>query len=168
LLAGNVAAGSHPSEYPVDPSDVITPPVIASVGVPCDVLPTAGLVPTVHRDAEKSGAGDPEIEVLQYNLHEGRRNLSSTRTPAVAWVLCTLYLLNMLHTIYTENVAGEICADMAQGKVPSGKQRKPYSRRIMIFAMTLAGYSWNAYSYLRTTVKNCLPCRETLRKYRYV
>ena len=52
-LAGNVGAGSRPSECPVEASGVINPPVIASDGVPCDVHPTAGIDPAVvNRDAE--------------------------------------------------------------------------------------------------------------------
>jgi hypothetical protein len=49
----------------------------------------------------------------------------------------------------------------------NGHQRnKPFSKRVVIFCLTLAGYLYKAYSYLRTVVKNCIPSTVTLRKYR--
>lgn len=46
------------------------------------------------------------------------------------------------------------------------RRNKPYSRPLMIFCLTIAGYSARAYKCLRETAKNCLPSTETLRKYR--
>ncbi len=52
-----------------------------------------------------------------------------------------------------------------QEHVGKRKINKAYGKRMMIFCLTLAGYSWKAYSFLRKTVRNCLSCRDTLRKY---
>ncbi len=110
------------------------------------------------------GAADPQLEQLQ-DRSANEDNLSSG-TPAAAWVLATLFLISMMRTTYSDNVISEVSSLLAQADVRQTKQNKPYSKRLMIFCMTLAGYSWHAYCFLRTTVKNCLPCRSTLTKYR--
>ena len=53
------------------------------------------------------------------------------------------------------------------GTVRGNKKRnKAYSRKIMIFCMTLVGYSTKAYSFLRESAQKCLPSVQTLRNYR--
>jgi hypothetical protein len=72
----------------------------------------------------------------------------------------------MLQRAHCDNVVYEISTLLAQANARKSRQNKPYSKSLMIFCMTLAGYSWHAYSFLFTTVKNCIPCCSTLRKYR--
>ena len=110
-------------------------------------------------------ATDPELEQLEYRSFS-TADTKPTRTPAAAWLLTTLFLLYWLQRSYSDNVISELCTLVAQGKTRQTRQNQPYSKRVMIFCMTLAGYSWHAYSFLRTTLKNCLPCRSTLTKYR--
>jgi hypothetical protein len=114
-------------------------------------------------DLDEDLAGDPEVEDL--------RNVKCAPTnqcylPAAAWVLTTLFLLSVLKRTTTDNVICEVAGLLGTASQRKGKQNKPYSKNLMIFCLTLAGYSWKAYCFLRNTAKNCLPCRETLRKYR--
>jgi len=123
--------------------------------LPAEVIPAA-------RDVDP---GDPELEELQYS--SGVKSTNVKKTPEAAWVLTTVFLLSVLQRIYhSENVISEIAANFAKVDVRKKKENQPYSRRIMIFCLTLAGYSWNAYNFLRSTVNNSLPCRRTLTKFR--
>ncbi len=122
--------------------------------------PTAG-VSTAN--PVEDPAGDQEVEDLQYTRS---MPMTACRTPAAAWVLTTLFLLSMLYGTSSDNVICEVVGLLNAGSLWKSKQNKPDSKKLMIFCLTLAGYSWKAYSYFRNTVKNCLPCRETLRKYR--
>jgi len=114
-------------------------------------------------DLDEDPAGDPEVEDLR-NVKCAPRN--QYYLPAAAWVLTTLFLLSVLKRTTTDNVICEVAGLLGTASQRKGKQNKPYSKNLMIFCLTLAGYSWKAYCYLRNTAKNCLPCRETLRKYR--
>ena len=66
----------------------------------------------------------------------------------------------------TANIFGEMCDLFVVGSVSGNKRNKAYSRTIMIFCMTLVGYSTKAYNFVRDTAKKCLPSVETLKKYR--
>lgn len=108
--------------------------------------------------------GDPEIEVFQYR--KSPFCSVSTRTPAAAWVLTTLFLLCVMQKNSQENVICIMSNLVSAAATRKTRRNQPYSKRIMIFCLTLAGYSAKAYSFLQRTVKNCIPSRETLRKYR--
>ncbi len=102
-------------------------------------------------------AGDPEIELLSKN------NLSKhTSSPAAAWILTTLLLISFLQK-RNENILAEMC-DISMST--SSHRNQPYSRKIMIFCMTMAGYSVKAYNFLRTSACNCLPSMSTIRNYK--
>ena len=107
-------------------------------------------------------AGDPEIEILRYGVCEMKPKLP----PAAAWVLVTLLLIQM-YQARTANIFGEMSELFLDGTVRGNKKRnKAYSRKIMIFCMTLVGYSTKAYSFLRESAQKCLPSVQTLRNYR--
>jgi len=109
---------------------------------------------------ESEPAGDPEIEVL--TCKPSQLELSTGTTPAAAWILTTLLLLS-----YLQKRNGNILSEVCELSMNSSSHRtKAYSRRIMIFCLTLAGYSVKAYNYLRTTAQHCLPCMNTIRNYR--
>ena len=111
-------------------------------------------------------AGDPEIEILHYGVSERKPKPE----PAAAWVLVTLLLIQMYTVQYqarTANIFGEMCELFLDGTVRGNNNRnKAYSRKMMIFCMTLVGYSTKAYSFLRESAKKCLPSVRTLRRYR--
>ena len=111
-------------------------------------------------------AGDPDIEQLQYNITTV--TVQSKTAPAAAWILLSLFLLSCLQKSYigSENVICEISDLAVKAAVKGNKRNKPFSKRLMIFCLTLAGYSAKAYNYLQTVVHNSIPSRETLRKYR--
>jgi hypothetical protein len=109
-------------------------------------------------------APDPEIEKLHDN--RSRACLTSSRTPAAAWVLTTLFLLHTIQKRSHDNVIGEMSDLVSAASSNKARRNQPYSRRLMIFCLTLAGYSAKAYSFLRSTVKNTIPSMVTLRKYR--
>ena len=109
-------------------------------------------------------AGDPEIERLQYNKSQSYSY--PIRTPAAAWVLTTLILLSIMQKNSANNVICEMSDLVYASSVNKTRRSQPYSKRMMIFCLTLAGYSAKAYSFLRNTVQNCIPSGETLRKYR--
>ena len=108
-------------------------------------------------------AGDPDI--LQYNIPTV--TVQNKSAPAAAWILLSLLLLSCLKKSYigSENVICEISDLAVKAAVKGNKRNKPFSKRLMIFCLTLAGYSAKAYNYLRTVVHNSIPSRETLRKY---
>ena len=108
--------------------------------------------------------GDPDVELLQHNYSPGTRH--NFATPAAAWVLLSIFLLNYIQSTYSDNVINEISQLVTLKTAENKKRNKPFSKRLMIFCLTLAGYSSKAYSYLRTVTKSSIPCRETLRKYR--
>ena len=82
--------------------------------------------------------------------------------PAAAWVLVTLLLIQM-YQARTANIFGEMSELFLDGTVRGNKKRnKAYSRKIMIFCMTLVGYSTKAYSFLRESAQKCLPSVQTL------
>lgn len=66
----------------------------------------------------------------------------------------------------TENIFGEMCDLFLAGKVGGNRRNKPHSRQIMIFGMTLVGYSTKAYNFLRDSANKCLPSLQTLKNYR--
>ena len=85
-------------------------------------------------------------------------------TPAAAWVLVTIMLLS-----YLQQRRGNIFCDISNLTLDTKKgekRKKPYHRKIMIFCLTLAGYSVKAYNFLRGEALNCLPTVRTLRTYR--
>ena len=107
-------------------------------------------------------AGDPEIEILHYGVSERKPKPE----PAAAWVLVTLLLIQM-YQARTANIFGEMSELFLDGSVRgNNKRNKAYSREIMIFCMTLVGYSTKAYSFLRESAQKCLPSVQTLRNYR--
>jgi hypothetical protein len=83
------------------------------------------------------GEPDPELEQLQYTSSKAPTIQPST--PAAAWILTTMLLLSMLHKTYCANVIGEVAAQLAQRNVGRRHVNKPYSRRMLIFCLTLAG-----------------------------
>jgi hypothetical protein len=109
-------------------------------------------------------AGDPELEDLQYTSDPKVR--SHVNAPLAAWVLTSIFLLSVLQKNYSDNVIGEISHLLVASNLSNNRRNKPFSKRVMIFCLTLAGYSSKAYRYLRTVVNNCVPSQETLRKYR--
>ena len=110
------------------------------------------------------GADDPELEELQRPSPTGHVNTPST--PLAAWVLVTLLLLSFIQKNSTDNIIGEMSQLYAMASLHGNRRNKPYSKRMMIFCMTLAGYSARAYGYFRSVVKNCVPSPVTLRNYR--
>jgi len=105
-------------------------------------------------------AGDPEIEILKYD--DGARK---NKTPLAAWVLVNILLIFVIKR-HSENVAGEISHLFLESTLKGKRRTRPYSKQIMIFCLTLAGYSTKAYEFLRGVVNKCLPSTGTLRTYR--
>lgn len=137
----------HNFQLSVDPAG---DPAVTGHG---DTTPTAA-----------DSAGDPEIEKLEYNIPAETSH--GDNTPTAAWILLSLFLLSCLQKTYSDNVISEISQHIVETSLHGNKRNKPFSKRLMIFCLTLAGYSTKAYSYLRTVVNNSIPSRETLRKYR--
>jgi hypothetical protein len=112
-------------------------------------------------------APDPELEEYHVAVKTPSKSVStSTDTIFAAWVLVTLFLLSSFRQYGATNIIGEIYQLSTAASVTRQKQTKPYSKRVMIFCMTLAGYSAKAYSFLRSSFKNCLPSCSTLKRYR--
>jgi len=110
-------------------------------------------------------AEDPKLE--DYYKAVKKPVLQSTgTTPSAAWVLLSLVLLSHIQKNATESIIGEMAQLYATASVNGHNRNKPYSKQLMIFCMTLAGYSAKAYSYLRSVAKKCIPTPETLKKYR--
>ena len=88
------------------------------------------------------------------------KNSSSTskyvRKPAAAWILVLLLALQMLQNNSANSVVAEIFQLYLHKACVTKKRTKPYSRTIMIFCMTTAGYSTCAYRFLRKSANNCL------------
>jgi hypothetical protein len=107
---------------------------------------------------------DPEIEIMSQG--RGKPALNKT-TPVAAWMLV---LLLAIHTVMrlpaADNTISEIFQLYTRKNIVEKKRTKPYSRSIMIFSMTLAGYSMRAYNFLRSVANKCLPSENTLRRYR--
>jgi hypothetical protein len=108
-------------------------------------------------------AGDPEIEVYKDEVKNTRQKQD---IPLVTWVLVSLFLLSAIQKTATESLVGEMSQLFADSQRNGHRRNKPYSKRIMIFCMTLAGYSAKAYRYLRSSVNYCIPSPETLKNYR--
>ena len=79
-------------------------------------------------------------------------------------VCCCFMLLSKLKNKSADSVIGDIFQLYTEKTIKQSKRTKPYSRQIMIFCMTLAGYSSRAYSFLRDVVNKCLPSHRTLKK----
>ena len=103
------------------------------------------------------------IEVLQHSTSRGG-NLCN-QTPVAAWILVNIFLIHMLQK-NNESLLGEMYNVSMEAGLKETKRNKPYSRQIMIFCLTLSGYSAKAYNFLREVTKKCLPSPWTLRKYR--
>jgi len=86
------------------------------------------------------------------------------KTPPAAWILVTLMLLAYVQQ-KRDNIICDI-SDLTLDANKGKKRNKPYPRRIMIFCLTLAGYSVKAYKFLQGAALNCLPTIRTLRTYR--
>ena len=66
-----------------------------------------------------------------------------------------------------ETILGEtVDLHLKAAKKGTNKGCKPFSRQMMIFCMTIAGYSKRAYCSLRRTLEKCIPSLDTLTKYR--
>ena len=136
------------------------------------------------QESATSGAllarGDPEIDILpgpsststSNTSNTSRKDSKSQRTPVPAWNLCLILLCCCSLLISTEknNSADGVICELFQlyveKNVKQSKRTTKYSRQIMIFCMTLAGYSARAYSFLRDAANKCLPSPNTLRNYR--
>jgi len=103
-------------------------------------------------------ADDPEIDLLQRDNQSERK----PKAPAVYWILATFLLI-----AYIQKRSDHIFSEFGDLNMRKGKNRtQPYSKKLMIFCMTMAGYSARAYEFLRKTAQNCLPCMSTIRNYR--
>ena len=80
--------------------------------------------------------------------------LGASHTPPHTDVHCTAFFGEMSELFLDGTVRG------------NNNRNKAYSRKMMIFCMTLVGYSTKAYSFLRESAKKCLPSVRTLRRYR--
>ena len=118
----------------------------------------------VTSTSSESPAPDPCIEIFSENKTANMRN---QQVPFAAWLLVLLLALYTAQTNNSGNVLCEIFQLYTRQQIVNRKRGKPYSRAVMIFCLTLAGYSVRAYKFLRTTVANCLPCIRTLRRCRH-
>lgn len=88
----------------------------------------------------------------------------------VTWILVLIFVLNyFIHArqFGSDSLVFEIFnlfGDLQ--RKGNNRPNKPYSRKVMIFCLTLAGYSAKAYRYLRWAFQNCLPAPKTLQRYR--
>lgn len=108
-------------------------------------------------------AGDPELENYYTAV---RKPVNKPDIPLVTWVLVSLFLLSAIQKNAADSLIGEISQLFACAQLNGHRRNKPYSKRIMIFCLTLAGYSAKAYRYLRSSVNYCIPSPETLKNYR--
>jgi hypothetical protein len=108
-------------------------------------------------------AEDPELEDYYKAV---TKPVTQFTTPLAAWVLVSIFLLSYIHKNATDSIIGEMSQLYAIASVNGHKRNKPYSKQLMIFCLTLAGYSAKAYSYLRSVAKKCIPTPETLKRYR--
>lgn len=106
------------------------------------------------------------IERLACSDHIPTEQAEPSPPPAAAWVLLSVFLLYYLQKNYSDNVIREISDEIVQSAHRGKRRNTPFSKRIMIFSLTLAGYSSRAYRYVRSVANNSLPSRQTLQKYR--
>jgi len=114
------------------------------------------------KGAEDTYVADPDIEIFSDNS----KHCKEQRTPEAAWILVCLLLLYTLINRANGSVLHEIVQLYNRQINRTSKNNKPYSRSLMIFCLTIAGYSARAYRFLREVSKNCIPAPDTLRKYR--
>lgn len=118
---------------------------------------------SISSSTTSSASPDPEIEIMSRDNNNNNKN---QKTPVAAWILVMLIFLNMIQN----NSSGSVIIEMFQlylrQTVVNSKRTKPYTKAIMIFCLTLAGYSARAYKFIRGVSKNSLPSMSTLRKYR--
>lgn len=110
------------------------------------------------------GAPDPDIEIMSRDIPPAPKKFQ--RTPVSAYILVLVMVLYMIQANTSANVIIELFQLYLRQTVTNSKRTKPYSKAIMIFCLTLAGYSARAYKFLRGVAKDCLPSVVTLRKYR--
>jgi hypothetical protein len=177
---GSASFRSSPASFP-NTSEQTVPPNSSSIPLPSDtavhensmihqasgedkeVSAENNLMQECRRSGPICPAGDPEIEVYKDELKNTRKNQD---IPLVTWVLVSLFLLSAVQKTATESLVGEMSQLYADSQRNGHRRNKPYSKRIMIFCMTLAGYSAKAYRYLRSSVNYCIPSPETLKNYR--
>lgn len=63
-------------------------------------------------------------------------------------------------------IIGELAQLSLERSLKEKRRTRPYSRSVMIFCLTLAGYSAKAYNFLRGAFNKCIPSPDTLRNYR--
>ena len=95
--------------------------------------------------ATESSSPDPDIEIMSKNSSSTSQHV---KTPAAAWILVLLLSLQMLQNNSANSVVAEIFQLYLHQACVTKKRNKPYSRTIMIFCMTMAGYSTRAYRFL--------------------
>ena len=106
---------------------------------------------------------DPPLESL--SKESSVKNYMET---PVLFIL-TLFLLYQVNEL-SRSAANGILHDIVQSqKIEKRgilKNTAPYSKRLMVFCLTLQGYSTRAYKFLRRSFENCLPHLNTLKNYR--
>lgn len=116
-----------------------------------------------YQQGGEGSAPDPDIEIMpRGNVNKDM----SKNTPAAAWILVLLLLLFTIQNNCNGNIVSQIFQLYLRQAFVNTKRNKPYPREIMIFCLTIAGYSARAYKFLRDAAKNCLPSERTLRRYR--
>ena len=108
-------------------------------------------------------AEDPVIEIMQHSSKRGGN--VRDQTPVAAWILVNIILIHMLQKT-SQSLLGQMYNVSIEAALKETKRNKPYPRQIMIFCLTLAGYSAKAYTFLREATSKCLPSPWTLKKYR--
>ena len=107
-------------------------------------------------------AEDPVIEIMQHSFKRGGN--VRDQTPVAAWILVNIILIHMLQKT-SQSLLGRMYNVSIEAALKETKRNKPYPRQIMIFCLTLAGYSAKAYTFLREATSKCLPSPWTLKKY---
>jgi len=87
----------------------------------------------------------------------------------VTWLLLVIFLLSYIQSLNNtaDSIVGEISKlYLSSQNKNTGRRNTSYSKQVMIFGLTVAGYSAKSYRYLRNVFNNCLPSPQTLKKYR--
>lgn len=110
-------------------------------------------------------ADDPQIEILTRDNTTRQTTMNNSATPVAAWIL-----VNLLMIYIVQNPANSILDELVQlsfeKRMKDKRRTRPYSKNVMIFCMTLAGYSAKAYQFVRGVFSSCIPSPKTLRNYR--
>ena len=128
------------------------------------------LVYKSYNQSRYGGRGYREhVECVVSNDHSYSKAQPKVFNP-VTWLLVVIFLINFIsekQQVTNNSILDEIIYLYLKVKKKEQKRNcQPFSKQMMMFCMTLAGYSKKAYISLRKTFEKLLPSASTLTRYR--